>query len=137
MAFRHYGVTEIPGPESNPQIDEYLLSVGMEPNDEIPWCSAALNLIMRESGCGGTGLPNARSWLVWGTDIPEPRLGCVVVLWRISPDSPYGHVGLFIGLDGSRQFVYILGGNQNNQFNVMPFPIERVLSYRWVRRTPR
>ncbi len=140
IAYTQYGVTEIPGSESNKQINEYLLSVGMEPDDEIPWCSGSLNWTMLQANIEGTNKANARSWLNWGIKLDKPRLGCVVILWRLSKTSVFGHCGLFVGqgmvtrldTDPYRQMnIYILGGNQENKYKVSKFPERRLLEYRW------
>ncbi len=142
IAYTQYGVTEIPGSESNTKIGEYLLSVGMEPDDEIPWCSGSLNWTMLQANIEGTNKANARSWLNWGIKLDKPRLGCVVILWRISRQSRFGHCGLLVGISVERwkgshgyyegvPYIYLLGGNQSNMYKVSKFPELRVLEYRW------
>lgn len=130
-ALSQYGVKEIVGRESNPQILKYFKGSGLDPtkmNDETAWCSAFANWVAKEAGYEQSGKLNARSWLTVGesTDTPEP--GDVVVLWRESPESWKGHVGFFIR--ETKRYVYMIGGNQKNQVNIKAFPKTRILDYR-------
>jgi len=76
----------------------------------------------------------ARSWLDYGKSMGFPlvRLGHVVVLWRVRPDSQYGHVGLYAGQDPHN--VYLLSGNQNNMVCIKGYSKKRVLGIRELRR---
>ena len=130
IAFTKLGVREIPGEESNPEIDEFLAIAGLHSGDETPWCSVAVCYPFEKVGIRSTRKANARSWLGWGQHLEVPLFGCVVVLWRISPDSEFGHVGFYIGYDNQDR-IYVLGGNQGNMFTISPFPMERVLDYRF------
>lgn len=122
------GVVEVPGPASNPRIDEYLRGVGQPSNDEIPWCAAFVAYCLEQSGVLGTGKPSARSYLTWGQPT-EPRVGAVGVLWRGSREGWQGHVGFI--LDVGDASVYLLGGNQSNRVSVSAFPRDRLLGARW------
>lgn len=84
---------------------------------------------MRETRIAGTDSALARSWLDWGVELPTPRVGCVVVLWRNQPDGLNGHVGLFLRTAGSR--VHLWGGNQLGTVRQHHYPHARVLGYRW------
>lgn len=95
------------------------------------WCAAAINASLERHGTAGTKSLAARSFEKWGDKLETPRLGCVVVLWRGSPKSWEGHVGLFVRRDSTH--VYVLGGNQSDTVSVAKFPIGRLLSYRWPR----
>ncbi len=129
IAKAELGVKEIPGAADNPRIVEYHAATSLKASDdETPWCSAFANWCMAEAGINGSGSAAARSWLSWG-DPCEPRPGCIVVLWRVAPDAPTGHVGFLDSLDGDR--VWILGGNQGDKVSVAAFPVARVLAYRW------
>lgn len=124
-----HGVAEVPGPASNPRISEYLgdLKNPLE-GDETSWCAAFVNWCLEKSGVGGTDMPNARSYLLWG-QLSKPRLGAVTVLWRNNPTSWQGHVGFL--LDDSPTSLYLLGGNQGDRVSVSAFPKDRLLGYRW------
>lgn len=121
------GVQEVPGPGSNSRINLYLATVGMAPDDEISWCSGFGNYCLIESGCPGTGKPNARSFLSWGVPC-GPVPGAVCILWRGSPGGWQGHVGFLLWVSATH--VYLLAGNQQDAVSVAPFPLDRVLGYR-------
>lgn len=130
------GQRDYPGPDYNPRVVEYLRTTGHQANDdETSWCSAFANWCMKQSGRAGTNDAGARSWLNYGQGLSEPRPGCIVVMWRESPQSWKGHVGFFDGWDvGDR--VRILGGNQGggvdwDEVCVTTFPKERILRFRW------
>lgn len=95
------------------------------------WCAAAVNAALERHGIAGTKSLAARSFENWGDKLDAPRLGCVVVMWRNSPKSWEGHVGLFVKADATH--VYVLGGNQSDSVSIAKFPLGRVLSYRWPR----
>lgn len=125
------GVAEVVGPEHNPRILEYQQTVQYGArDDETPWCSAFVNWCMRRAGLEGTNNAAARSWLNWGVPLAGPRLGCVVVFWRVSPSDWRGHVGFFVAEQGQHA-LDILGGNQNNSVSIAPYPRSQVLGFRW------
>ncbi|MDB4491775.1 TIGR02594 family protein, partial [bacterium] len=66
--------------------------------------------------------------LKWGSGLPQPSLGCIVVLRRgNSPTS--GHVA-FLTRATSR-YVSLLVGNQGNRVKVSRYKWSNVLSLRW------
>lgn len=96
------------------------------------WCATFLNGIMGASGRIGTGSMAAKSYLNYGTPTTNPQEGDIVVLSRGDPNGPYGHVGLFVGMErqNGRDYVRVLGGNQNNKVQETLFPAETVLGFR-------
>ena len=130
------GVRDYPGPAYHPRIVEYLATTGNQQNsDETSWCSAFVNWCMIRANYRGTNNAAARSWLNWGQRLQAPRPGCVVVLWRESPNSWKGHVGFFDGWDVGQR-VRLLGGNQGggvdyDEVCVATYPHERILGFRW------
>jgi len=126
----HYGLEEIVGEKHNPEILAFFAEIGFDwvHDDETAWCSASLNYFCKKLGYERSGRLDARSWLKMPVLVLKPELGDVVVLWRESPTSWKGHVGLFISKNATH--VYILGGNQGNMIKITPYPIDRVLGYR-------
>jgi uncharacterized protein (TIGR02594 family) len=125
------GVKEIPGSSHNQRILLYHKFTSLDASeDEVPWCSAFVNYCMRMAGLTGTHKANARSWLDWGIELDEPRIGCVAVLWRSDPESWKGHVGFYVG-DIGLQSIRLLGGNQKDSVSVQPFADRKVIQYRW------
>jgi uncharacterized protein (TIGR02594 family) len=124
------GVKEYSGEADNPRIIEYhtATSYGAK-DDEVPWCSSFANWCMKQCGIEGTNNAGALSWLHWGRTINAPKPGCIVVLWRKSPDSGLGHVGFYVREHG--QYVVLLAGNQNDSVCEGAHSKERILSFRW------
>ncbi len=142
-ALAYYGLKEIPGPQSSPTISAWIkkwtaiAKVKASINDDqTAWCSIFTNEIAERCKCETTGKINARSWLTVGEEIPleDAKAGDVIILWRDKPDGWQGHVGFFIRKGPN--VCYILGGNQSNQVNILPFSDGRVLGIRRLRKVP-
>lgn len=130
IAKSEIGTSEMSGFSSNPRIVEYAQETALAAqSDETAWCSSFANWVFKQVGIKGTHNASARSWLTWGIELKEPKYGCLVIFWRDSPDSSRGHVAFFVSED--QRSVEVLGGNQNNSVCIMPYPKERIISYRW------
>lgn len=131
IALSEFGIREISGKKDNPEVLKYFDDIGFDGTalkDETSWCSAFANWVAQEAGLSSSGKLNARSWLNVGTEVTAPEIGDVVVFWRESKESWKGHVGFFIRETPS--WIYVLGGNQNNQVKISAYPKKRLLSYR-------
>lgn len=130
IALTQYGVTEIKGEKDNPIIVNYFNEIGHKwvKDDETAWCSAFVNWCCIKAGFERSTKLNARSWLIVGNNVLKPELGDIVVLWRVSRESWKGHVGFYIG--ENEDYIYILGGNQNNQVCIDEYPKYQLLEYR-------
>lgn len=128
-ALKFYGVKGILGKEDNKQIVKFFEEIGHDwvKNDEVPWCAAFLNYVLKVAGKEYTGKLNARSFLEIGEKVTEPILGDIAVFWRLDPKGTLGHVGIFVSED--EKYIYTLGGNQGNQVSIIPIKKERLLSY--------
>ena len=135
IALREYGIEEIVGGEHNPIILQYFHESGHEwvHDDETAWCSAFMNAMAFRARLEHTGKLNARSWLDVGEEIESPMPGDVVILWRGSPDSWKGHVGIYINHDEDERHINILGGNQGNKVCIAGYDKGRLLGYRRLR----
>lgn len=120
------GVREVAG-APNERVNEYLASVGAPPGSD--WCAGFVQWVMEQSGIKGPGKPVARAWLHWGQSISQPRAGCVVVLWRVTPSSWQGHVALL--LTEAPKTLVLLGGNQSKAVSIKRYPRDRLLGFRW------
>ena len=130
IAFKELGVKEIQGEKDNPEVLKYFNDLGFDGaklKDETAWCSAFVNWVCKEGGAKYTGKLNARSWLNIGERTKTPEIGDIVVFWRGSPESWKGHVGFYINKD--ENYIYVLGGNQNNQVNIKAYNKNRLLSF--------
>lgn len=124
------GQHELPGTEHNPRILAYHQATTLRATaDEIPWCSAFVNWVLAQVGMPGTRSAAARSWLLWGSRLVVPRIGCITVLRRGS-SSWQGHVGFYEGTAPSGR-VLLLAGNQANAVTVAGCDPAKVLGYRW------
>lgn len=128
-ALKYYGVRSIYGKESDKDILKFFEAIGHDwvTNDEVPWCAAFLNYILQISGMENTRKLNARSFLEIGEKVTEPKLGDIAVFWRLDPLGTLGHVGIFVA--ENEKHVFVLGGNQKEEVNIMPIPKVRLLSY--------
>jgi len=142
LAVRYVGMAEIPGEKDHPFVQWCfsLCGMGLETDDEVPWCSAFLQHPFWELGLERSGSARARSWLKCGMlidlSLAQPGFDIVVFKRGVPPqpgpevgDAP-GHVGLFHDHKGG--LVYLLGGNQGNRVSVNSFPEGDVLSVRRV-----
>lgn len=129
-ALQEYGEKGIDGANHNQRILKYFRAPGFKQikDDETAWCAAFMNYCFWAAGLVGTGSLMARSFLKFGKGTKVPKVGDIVVFWRISKDSPYGHVGFYVR--ETKDSVYVLGGNQANQVNISVFPKSQVLDYR-------
>lgn len=132
IALEEYGIKQILGAGTSARVLEYFKKVGHSwvHDDEVAWCAAFTGYCIEMAGIKSTRALNARSYLKWGTSTKTPKLGDVVVLWRIKKDSVYGHVGFFISKRNG--LIYILAGNQNDEVNIMAYPEIRLLDYRTI-----
>ena len=113
IATAEIGTKEKPGTASNPRILEYHQATSLKAaQDEVAWCSAFVNWVLKEAGIPGTNSSMARSFLKWGSPLKSPVPGCVVVLKR--GKAPFGHVALFVRWVKAG-FIEVLGGNQSDQ----------------------
>jgi len=128
----HYGLSEVSGPKSNPDIIAMGDDLGYDVEDDstTAWCSLAMNYYAKKCGYEITNSLSARSWLSLPKPIIvlKPQLGDIVVLWRVSPTDWRGHVALFI--NWNENYVYTLGGNQNNSISIVPYSRQRILGFR-------
>ncbi len=130
-ALSQWNYKAISGSRDNPEVVKYFKEIGYNINDdETPWCSAFLNWCAMKSGYEYTTKLTARSWSKIGNEIEEKdwSVGDVVVLWRSSPRSWKGHVGLYIRHDEKN--IYLLGGNQSKKVTISCYKKDRVLNVR-------
>ncbi len=132
VAINEIGVKEIKGSKHNERILEYAKESHFSwvKDDETAWCSIFLNWVAKQAGLVTSKSAAARSWLNVGFEVQNPEPGDVVVFWRKSLSSHFGHVGIYLGYssDGSR--VYVLGGNQGDSVSISGYGADRILGFR-------
>jgi len=127
IAINELGTQEVEGSDSNPRIDEYLRSVKIQGNDEIPWCAAFVNWVLGEANLKATGTARARSFCAIGTKCHE-KFGALAIFER-GKDPLAGHVGFI--MDTFKQKVYLLGGNQSNRVGIGMYQKSKLITCRW------
>lgn len=130
FALQEYGVREVAGAASNPEIMEMARECGFTDytNDDIAWCSLFLNYVALKALFERSKALNARSWLLVGEPVTQPELGDVVVFWREDPKGALGHVAFWIATRDN--LIYALGGNESNQVMIAGFDPGKVLGFR-------
>lgn len=131
QALSYFGEREFDRGEPNPLISKALSKTHHPSRSPVtPWCSAFMCLVCSDIGIPHTHSAAARSWLKWGKGVDHCGnvQGSVAVLWRGSPESKSGHVGIVVKRDSNH--VWLIGGNQNNMVCIKRYPIDRVLSFR-------
>jgi uncharacterized protein (TIGR02594 family) len=128
------GTKEVLGSKSNPDILDWAKDLDIHySGDDIPWCGLFV------AHCVGATLPQevlpanplgARQWEQFG-DSTQPRVGAVMVFWRISPQGGKGHVGFYVGEDDDAY--QILGGNQSDNVSLTWLSKNRFVSAHWPR----
>jgi uncharacterized protein (TIGR02594 family) len=135
LAHAEMGVAEDPSDKSNRRILDYALAAGYTPakGDGDPWCGNFVAYVMSEAGLSLPAQPwRARSWADWGKPI-KPQRGAVAVVPR-GKSPKQGHVFLIDRVDG--EWVYGLGGNQNDSVSIAKFRKDRLVSCRWPEEAP-
>jgi uncharacterized protein (TIGR02594 family) len=131
IARSYIGTTEGPGPADNPIIMEMYASVGHDwvEHDSVAWCAACVGHCLERAGIRSTRKLTARSYLDWGVPVEtaDAQQGDIGVIPRGS-SSWQGHVFFIDRIEG--QWVWGLGGNQDDAVNVKRYPASKLLGVR-------
>jgi len=134
VALSQFGIKEITGKRDNPEVLKYFNALGFDGSklkDETSWCASFANWVLKECGLPYQKKLNARSFLDLGEPTNSPELGDVVVFWRENRSSWKGHVGFYVRQ--TKDWIYVLGGNQSNQVKISAYRKYRLLGYRKIR----
>lgn len=127
IACNDIGSTESLGPNDSPLIRRALAKLSVAWLKGQPWCGSIMAYWMQQCGIPfPADFYRAKAWASWGTAC-GPVLGAVVVFERTGG----GHVGICMGYDDAKHALHVLGGNQRDAVNILPFDPKRVLAYRW------
>ena len=131
IARSYIGTTEGPGPADNPVIMEMYASVGHDwvEHDSVAWCAAFVGHCLERAGIRSTRKLTARSYLDWGVpvEVSDAQQGDIGVIPRGSSNWQ-GHVFLIDRIEG--QWVWGLGGNQDDAVNVKRYSVSKLLGVR-------
>jgi uncharacterized protein (TIGR02594 family) len=98
-----------------------------------PWCAIFANAMFAlcTPPVQGTKSPSSQSFRTNSNfvRIDGPALGAVTVFWRDSPNSGLGHVGFYNG--ETSDFIFVLGGNEDNMVEVEPVPRNQLIGFWW------
>ncbi|MEQ8367402.1 MAG: TIGR02594 family protein [Roseicyclus sp.] len=131
IARSYIGTTEGPGPADNPVIMEMYASVGHDwvEHDSVAWCAAFVGHCLERAEIRSTRKLTARSYLDWGVpvEVSDAQQGDIGVIPRGSSNWQ-GHVFFIDRIEG--QWVWGLGGNQDDAVIVKRFPVSKLLGVR-------
>ena len=125
LAEKEIGIKEIKGKRENPRIRTYhkhsTIENDKEMSENVPWCSSFICFLVERAGLQSTDNKMARSWerMDFKKTTKHPLPGDIVTFWRKSKRSGFGHVGMY--LKRTKNYVYILGGNQSDAVNIKRF----------------
>lgn len=123
------GLKEVPGSGHNPEIVKLFADAGAPQvkDDETAWCAAFVGACLRRSGYLSTGALTARSYLKFGKEVSDPQRGDIAVFSR-GNSAWQGHVGFVV--KANQNYVWLLGGNQDNAVNVTRYGRGNLLGFR-------
>ena len=123
-AWDEKGTKEIKGATHSARVLEYSAEDGfpMSTDDSNhPWCGAFIGWVMREHDIPTPHISvRSAEWRTYGRKINEPTYGCIGFKWR-NRNRNLGHVTFIVGQNSKGDQLYGLGGNQNDEVNVMEF----------------
>lgn len=128
IAMGELGQHELKGEgNDNQRIIEYFKATTYHAtDDEVPWCAAFVNWVLKQAGIARTKSAAALSFLDWGIRVTKPQYGDIGIIDR---GHGRGHVFFYVGAAGSDR-VKGLGGNQSDSVSVTTFDSSDVREYR-------
>ena len=127
------GLSEVPGPASNPVILQWgrdIKAPGFV-NDDTAWCAVYMNRLMmalqlpQAAEAGSWDLLRAAKFARWGQSLVTAVRGAILVF-----DRPGGaHVGLYLGESPTAYYVH--GGNTTNRVAAAWIEKSRLVAVRW------
>jgi len=134
IAALEMGVKELKGEKNSERVMKYHLFASEDNDvdhpDSVPWCSSFICFVVEKAGLSSTNSLMARSWEYWGeSSMHDPIPGDIVVFWRKSQKSGFGHVGVFLGKRADNN-IAVLGGNQKDEVNISIFSPHKIVDIR-------
>jgi uncharacterized protein (TIGR02594 family) len=118
-AMNEIGQKEIPGPKNSPRVMEYHEAAGSYSKGDSgkgdAWCAGFVSWVMKQHGYT---LPSyamrALQWKNFGKSVTKPTFGAIGIKQRDGG----GHVAFVVGKSLDGEYLYMLGGNQNDEVNI-------------------
>lgn len=129
-AKKYIGEKEISGSNDNPIIvNFYYMVMGKKEHDEVAWCAAFVNAILKASGQKYLKTLWAADMEEYGTPC-ELKPGCVATKYSSAANSKR-HTFFVYSVDKKKGNLIALGGNQNNSVCFETILISDLRSTRW------
>ena len=129
-ALKEYGTREVPGQADNPRIMEYARDIGATwvTSDEIPWCAVFVQWCLKQANDNYSYMADALYFENYGLPTAAPEVGAIALFQNTTPGKAYCHVAFYVAND--EHGIYVLGGNQGNQVNIIQLPYADLVCYR-------
>lgn len=123
-ANREIGQAEVAGKKANPKILEYFKASKYWGTDDSgasnAWCASFVAWVMKQSGFMPVAKAyRAKEWEKFGQKINAPVYGAIGVKRRKGG----GHVAFVLGQSSDGNFLFMLGGNQEDMVQVKRYPL--------------
>ncbi|OPH50862.1 TIGR02594 family protein [Vibrio campbellii] len=123
-AFGELGQTEVPGAKANPRILEYFSASKFWGTDDSggqnAWCGSFVAWVFKQHDIKPVKEAyRAKEWEAFGKSVTNPIHGALGIKTRRGG----GHVAFVVGKSPDGKYLYMLGGNQNNQVNIAKYPL--------------
>ena len=128
IAKGYIGTHEGNGLVNNPTVMRFFVEAGhaeIRNDHTTPWCAAFVGAVLHEAHLPTTGTLWALDYAKYGQKLSGPVVGAIGTKTR----NGGGHVFFVAGFDA--QFVYALGGNQNDQVCIEKIARSVIHSYSW------
>ena len=118
-AMNEIGQKEISGPKNNPRVMEYHKAAGSyskgDSGEGDAWCAGFVSWVMKQHNYTPPGKAmQALSWKNFGISVIKPIFGAIGIKQR----GGGGHVAFVVGRSRDGEYLYMLGGNQNDEVNI-------------------
>lgn len=131
---QYLGVKEIPGFKNNPIIMDWASGLGISKiykNDDMAWCGLAIAHLLRITGKPQVDVKGdpynylrALYYKNWGYTVPIDEIQCGDLVGLIRDGG--GHIGVAIAWSKGKESIFLMGGNQRNEFNISEFKRDRI-----------